>query len=89
MGAAVGLLSSAIPYACDLVALRRLRPDVFSILMCLEPVAAALAGIAVLGEFLSPLQWVAVVSRHGGQHRGDPEPGACRRAGAGLSSGPA
>ena len=62
VGAAVGLLSSAIPYACDLVALRRIRADVFSILMCLEPAAAALAGIVVLGEFLSPLQWVAVVS---------------------------
>ena len=33
----------------------------FSILMCLEPAAATLAGIAVLGEFLSPLQWVAVL----------------------------
>jgi inner membrane transporter RhtA len=62
VGAAVGLLSSAIPYACDLVALRRIRPNVFSILMCLEPAAAALAGIVVLREFLSPLQWVAVVS---------------------------
>jgi inner membrane transporter RhtA len=61
VGAAVGLLSSAIPYACDLVALRRIRPDVFSILMCLEPAAAAIAGIVVLGEFLSPLQWLAVV----------------------------
>jgi len=62
VGAAVGLLSSAIPYACDLVALRRIRADVFSILMCLEPAAAALAGIVVLREFLSPLQWIAVVS---------------------------
>jgi inner membrane transporter RhtA len=62
VGAGVGLLSSAIPYACDLVALRRMRPDVFSILMCLEPAAAALAGIVVLGEFLSALQWLAVLS---------------------------
>lgn len=62
LGVVVGLLSSAIPYAVDLVALRRIRPDVFSILRCLEPAAAAFAGIVVLGEFLSPLQWLAVAS---------------------------
>jgi inner membrane transporter RhtA len=60
LGAAVGLLSSVIPYSCELVALRSLRPAVFSVLMSLEPAAAALAGIVVLGEFLEPVQWVAM-----------------------------
>ena len=60
LGAAVGLLSSVIPYSCELVALRSLPPAVFSILMSLEPAAAALAGIVVLGEFLAPVQWVAM-----------------------------
>lgn len=60
LGAAVGLLSSVIPYSCELTALRTLRPAVFSILMSLEPAAAALAAILVLGEFLSALQWLAV-----------------------------
>lgn len=60
LGAAVGLLSSVIPYSCELTALRSLRPAVFSILMSLEPAAAALAAILVLGEFLSALQWLAV-----------------------------
>ena len=49
-----------IPYSCELVALRSLPPAVFSILMSLEPAAAALAGIVVLGEFLAPVQWVAM-----------------------------
>ena len=48
LGALVGLLSSVIPYTCELVALRTLRPAVFSILMSLEPAAAALAGLVVL-----------------------------------------
>lgn len=61
LGAAVGLLSSVIPYSCELVALRSLRPAVFGVLMSLEPAAAALAGIVVLQEFLAPLQWVAMV----------------------------
>ena len=61
LGAAVGLLSSVVPYSCELVALRSLRPSVFSVLMSLEPAAAALAGIVVLGELLSAEQWVAMV----------------------------
>lgn len=61
LGAAVGMLSSVIPYSCEMVALRRLPPSVFSILMSLEPAAAALAGIVVVGEFLSGVQWLAVV----------------------------
>jgi inner membrane transporter RhtA len=61
IGAAVGLLSSVIPYSCEMVALRSLRPSVFSILMSLEPAAAALAGILVLGEYLTGAQWLAMV----------------------------
>ena len=60
IGALVGLLSSVIPYSCELVALRSLRPAVFGILMSLEPAAAALAAIVVLGEHLSVLQWLAI-----------------------------
>jgi inner membrane transporter RhtA len=60
LGAAVGLLSSVIPYSCELVALRSMRPAVFGILMSLEPAAAALAGIVVVGESISGLQWLAI-----------------------------
>ena len=60
IGAAVGLLSSVVPYSCELVALRSLKPAVFSILMSLEPAAAALAAIVVLQEFLTPTQWAAM-----------------------------
>jgi inner membrane transporter RhtA len=60
LGALVGLLSSVIPYTCELVALRTLRPAVFSILMSLEPAAAALAGLIVVHEVLGPVQLVAM-----------------------------
>jgi len=60
LGAVVGLLSSAIPYTVELMALRSLRPAVFSILMSLEPAAAALAAFVVLGELLAPLQLLAM-----------------------------
>jgi inner membrane transporter RhtA len=60
LGALVGLLSSVIPYTSELVALRSLRPAVFSILMSLEPAAAALAGLIVVHELLAPLQLLAM-----------------------------
>lgn len=60
LGALVGLLSSVIPYTCELVALRSLRPAVFSVLMSLEPAAAALAGLVVVGELLTTLQLLAM-----------------------------
>jgi inner membrane transporter RhtA len=60
LGAAVGLLSSAIPYSLELVALRSMRPALFGVLMSLGPAAAALAGLIVLGELLAPTQVVAM-----------------------------
>lgn len=58
---AVALLSSVIPYSLELEALRRIPPKVFGILMSLEPAVAALVGLLVLGEILTPTQWVAVL----------------------------
>jgi len=60
LGSLVGLLSSVVPYSLELMALRRIRPSVFSILMSLEPAAAALAAAIVLREFLTPLQLLAM-----------------------------
>ena len=60
LGAAVGMLSSVIPYSLEITALRTIRPALFSILMSLEPAAAALAGVVVLQEFLTPVQLLAM-----------------------------
>ena len=60
-GAAVALLSSAIPYSLELEALRRMPPGVFGVLMSLEPAVAALAGYVVLGEDLVPRELVAIL----------------------------
>jgi inner membrane transporter RhtA len=53
LGAAVGILSSAIPYSFEVEALRRIAAPVFGVLMSLEPGVAALAGFLVLGQALS------------------------------------
>ena len=60
LGTLVGVLSSVIPYSCEITALRTIRPSVFSILMSLEPAAAALAGMLVVHEFLTLEQWAAI-----------------------------
>ncbi|MEQ6902332.1 EamA family transporter [Nocardioides sp. YIM 152588] len=60
LGAAVGLLSSVVPYSAELVALRRLPAATFGVLMSLEPAAAALVGLLVVGETLAPAQWLAI-----------------------------
>ncbi len=52
VGAAVGMLSSAIPYSLEIEALRRIAPSVFGVLMSLEPAMAAFAGWLVLGQAL-------------------------------------
>lgn len=60
VGAAVGLLSSVIPYSAEMIALRTLPAAAFGVLMSLEPAAAALAGLLVVGEELHGLQWLAI-----------------------------
>jgi inner membrane transporter RhtA len=61
VGAAVALLSSAIPYSLETEALRRLRPSVFGVLMSMEPAVAAFAGFVVLGQHLDGRQIVAIL----------------------------
>ena len=55
----VGVLSSVIPYGLEMVARRRIPAGVFGILMSLEPAAAALAALLVLG---GQLGWVELVA---------------------------
>lgn len=60
VGAAVGLLSSTIPYSLDLLALRRLPTAVFGVVTSLNPGVAALAGFAVLGQVLPGRQLAGI-----------------------------
>ena len=59
-GIGVALLSSAIPYTLEMIALKGLPARTFGILMSLEPAVAALLGLVVLHELLSVRQWLAV-----------------------------
>lgn len=56
LGAAVALLSSTVPYALELIALRRLPASAFAIMMSLGPATASVAGFLLLGQHLSWLE---------------------------------
>lgn len=56
----VALLSSALPYSLEMISMTRLPARTFSTLLSLEPAVAAMAGVMLLGERLSALQWLAI-----------------------------
>lgn len=59
-GAAVGVLSTAVPYAFEIEALRRLPRAVFGVLMSLEPAVAAAIGFLALSQGLDPIEVLAI-----------------------------
>lgn len=59
-GIGIAIFSSALPYTLEMIALRRLSAKTFGTLMSFEPAIAAVAGVLVLGEHLTGLQYVAI-----------------------------
>jgi inner membrane transporter RhtA len=59
-GLAIALLSTALPYTLEMIALTRLPARTFGILMSIEPVFGALFGWAMLHELLAGVQWAAI-----------------------------
>jgi inner membrane transporter RhtA len=59
-GAAVAMLSSAIPYSLELEALRRLPQGTFGVMMSLEPAVAATVGFVGLEQDLSATEVLAI-----------------------------
>ncbi len=61
LGVGVAVLSSALPYSLEMLALKKLSHKTFSILMSVEPAMAALSGFLFLHEALSLKQWLAIL----------------------------
>jgi inner membrane transporter RhtA len=57
----VGALSSALPYVCDMFALRRIRATSFGVLLSLSPAVSAVVGLLLLGQALNSLQSLGIV----------------------------
>jgi inner membrane transporter RhtA len=56
----VAILSTALPYSLEMVALTRMPTRTFGTLMSIEPAFGALSGLLFLGEVLSVAQWLAI-----------------------------
>jgi inner membrane transporter RhtA len=92
-GAAIAVLSSAVPYSLELAALRRLRAATFGVLMSLEPAMGALSGLIFLGQQLRWEEWLAVgavmVASVGATVQGARPSAAADGSGGGDSAGDA
>lgn len=62
MAIGVAVLSTALPYTLEMMALTRLPARVFGTLMSIEPAIGALSGLMILGERLTALQWTAIAA---------------------------
>ncbi len=62
LGLGVAILSTALPYSLEMIALTRLPTRTFGTLMSMEPALAALSGMLFLGEHLTLVQWLALLS---------------------------
>jgi inner membrane transporter RhtA len=59
-GLAIAVLSSAIPYSFEIIALRGLPQGLFGMLSSAAPAVSAIAGMLILGERLMGMQWLAI-----------------------------
>lgn len=62
IGLAIALMCSALPYTLEMLSMRRLSQRTFSMFSSAAPALSALAGMLVLGESLSAIQWLAIAS---------------------------
>jgi inner membrane transporter RhtA len=60
-GLAVAILSTALPYTLEMIALTRIPARTFGILMSVDPALAAFSGLVFLNERLSGMQWAAII----------------------------
>ncbi|CAK9884529.1 MAG: Threonine/homoserine exporter RhtA [Candidatus Erwinia impunctatus] len=59
---AIAVLSTAIPYSLEMLALTRMPAKTFGTLMSMEPALAALSGMLFLNEMLSLRQWLGLLA---------------------------
>lgn len=59
-GLLVAVLSTALPYTLEMIALTRLSARAFGVLMSVEPAVGAVMGYGYLGERLTATQWAAI-----------------------------
>jgi len=62
LGLAVAVLSSALPYALELAAIKRVRPSTYGVLLSIEPAIAAVWGFVILSQKLALRELFGIVA---------------------------
>lgn len=62
MAIGVGILSTALPYSLEMMALTRIPSLTFGTLVSLEPALGAISGMIILHEHLTLEQWLAILA---------------------------
>jgi len=62
LGLVAAVMSSAIPYSLEMIALRAIPKRSFGVMLSLEPAMGALAGLVILREHLAVTQWLAIAA---------------------------
>ena len=58
----MAVLSSALPYALELAAIKRVRPSTYGVLLSIEPAIAALWGYVILSQRLALRELFGIVA---------------------------
>jgi inner membrane transporter RhtA len=60
IGLGVALISSALPYSLEMIAMQRMPTRTLGVLLSFDPALGAVSGMIFLGESLTWLQWAAI-----------------------------
>lgn len=60
-GLIVAVISSALPYSLEMIAMPKIPTRTLGVLLSLDPALGAVAGVVLLAEHLTVLQWMAIV----------------------------
>jgi inner membrane transporter RhtA len=60
IGLGVAVISSALPYSLEMIAMPRIPTRTLGVLLSLDPALGAVSGLVFLGESLTWLQWAAI-----------------------------
>jgi inner membrane transporter RhtA len=59
IGAGVAVISTTLPYSFEMVALRSIPVKIFGVILSIEPMVSAIAGLLILGETMSVRSLIA------------------------------
>jgi inner membrane transporter RhtA len=59
-GLLVAVISSALPYSLEMIAMPKIPTRTLGVLLSLDPALGAIAGVVLLSEHLNLLQWTAI-----------------------------